>query len=214
MHRLSRQLCAVLSVLRSCTLVKLCSGVSRNSVRTLASVALASVSWCTCCDTRDLALVGFSCFTQPFPSNASSPSRCEDFVPYILRGELRHMLNDTLFDCMNSLLMEPRLDKALVRSSSPTTLDQACHSTRTLCVCRLIAGGCSSYNSCAKPSFLRNNPSAETMMLTPGSRSGAILSHRNTKARKSCLIQLRPRTVRLQPLEASASLLLLHQSRR
>ena len=48
MLRLSKQLCAVLSVLRSCALVKLCSGVSRTSAITLVRVALASVSCCTC----------------------------------------------------------------------------------------------------------------------------------------------------------------------
>ena len=48
MLKLSRQFCAMLSVLRSCALVKLCSGVSRTSVRTLARVALAFAIWRTC----------------------------------------------------------------------------------------------------------------------------------------------------------------------
>ena len=49
MRRLSRQLCAVFSVLRSCALVKLYSVVSCTSFRTSSRVALAVVSWSTCC---------------------------------------------------------------------------------------------------------------------------------------------------------------------
>ena len=49
MRRLSRQLCAVLSVLQSCALVKLYSADSCTSFRTSSRVALDVVSWSTCC---------------------------------------------------------------------------------------------------------------------------------------------------------------------
>ena len=49
MRRLSRQLWAVLSVLRSCALVKLYIVVSCTSFWTSSRVALAVVSWSTCC---------------------------------------------------------------------------------------------------------------------------------------------------------------------
>ena len=52
MRRLLRQHWAVLSVLRSCALVKLYKAVSCTSFWTSSRAALAAVSWSTCCCRR------------------------------------------------------------------------------------------------------------------------------------------------------------------
>ena len=77
-------------------------------------------------------------------------------------------------------------DAACVSRSSPTIFAHACHKTLTSWVCRLLRGGYSLYSSWIPPPLRKNRPRAETRMLNPGSRSGAILLHRKTYASRSC----------------------------
>ena len=80
MRRLSRQLWAVLSVLRSCVLVKLYSVVSCTSFWTSSRVALAVVSWSTCCcrlSSASLLCQGFERFwTELSPRAATRTIAC------------------------------------------------------------------------------------------------------------------------------------------
>ena len=124
-------------------------------------------------------------------TGSSCPACHQYFITDITGGPLRHIVI-LGFNRIDSLLDRSVARCCLRQQVFPTILAQACHKTLTSWVCRLLGGGYSLYNSWTPPPLRKNSPNAETRMLNPGSRSGAILLHRKKYASRSCLIQLLP----------------------